>query len=597
MDARINKNTVYNILVDFSDILKRKEILTLNGIKFFSKIIVDFVKDPNYKTANRMIDFLKYKIKSKKIFWDTMHDLLPMMYYMTPDINIFKHLGRKYDFNYKVLYFVPYYDKKREEYAGGRYPMYPFPFDALIAFENYNLYRVPKLGESSFIFLLDNFIFQHTNVTATFNLMIDRIFTTVNVDPGLACFVYPNKIWERFEEYVDMINKDGGNLAQTLREHYSFIIPFFHVMEYIYKNPKLFNLLKKYFFYVYLNKENLFKDFNAIIGTFKDYFTEIDIIFPLRIQIYKFLYYLAKVDKDVQLKFVCKVLFLQMCPVCYSFFSLDNIGYHFDRNLKTDRFKYLHDRIPENYYVYHFLSCENCAKLWHKSLQRIHDRKQLKFTCTECYKPKLILKDYVETIDDLKAFVEQSILSVPFYKYINFTDWILFNNYPLLSLDEYFVPNRMKYTENYILSYNSPLLHQSFHDISPYFNSFANYFKAYHNICGTPSKRIVLALDASPVYSYDNEFVFPPFIETFKKSDQITILKNRIQKLEEKLQHLSNLEDDTSMTTKRDIQAEIEKIRRAIPQESFFSRYLYSVPEGGANEFYEYTAVNKDEYF
>ena len=352
MERKINLQSVYRIFYDYGVVLEKKKILSELAAKKYLSQVTRFLKT---RDVDAFISILRRTISANKDFYNAVHDLLPVIFYAAPDKRALKKCARDFGFDVSFASIDP--------------------FDPDVVFEKYAAHPLPPAPDSKFSFFLQNILFQHTNISGLYRSLFRNVLESGNIDPRLATFVYPNKYWERFDEYLGLLAGDGDGHAvatenpdtiQSVKQHYQPMHIVLYVISNIYSNNEWFGLLKKYFFFVYINRDTLFLDFDAVISTFKRYFARIRLVFPLRTQFMRFLYFCKKLDHDTQMRFLAKILFLEMCPICNSYTTVQDFYCHFDRNKRTAGYNHLAGRIPENYYTFHFIACSQCIKSWRK---------------------------------------------------------------------------------------------------------------------------------------------------------------------------------------------------------------------------------------
>lgn len=578
MERKINIKSVYQIFLDYANLMEHKTLLDTSKKKKYLLLTKIFLREQNFITLDSFVSFIKRITYNNTIYLNTIHDLLPVLYYVYPHIKKFKKLAIEYSFDLSFLKNIH--------------------FDLSISFEKYSLYHTPSISDNSFIYFLENIILQHTNITDIYIHMMQNIYETNNFDQRLSCFIYPNKFWEKFDEYIDLLSANG-DINKQLISHYYFVLPVFHVILCIYKNVEWFSLFKKYFFYIYVNNDNLFLDFDMVITSFKYFFSNIRLIFPLRNQFIKFLYYIKKLDHEIQLKFICKIFFLHMCPICNSYYSLEDFSCHFDRNVRSSKFKYISGPIPENYYNFHFIACNDCIRSWKEMVKNIYEPTELKFVCSECTRDKVFSFYYINNIKTFDLYIESELLQLhpPGNKFMKS---ILLNNCPTLYLSKYYLPKRMQELINFIDEKKERLLklifkldkvyladprtQKIYHGIINLFQKYIKYFDSYQQNYNINTKDIyMINIDISPVYSHYNEYLVPQGFNEMKKSDKNKVTKKRIQFLEHKLKTIEDTQYDTEQRMKmknkirKAILEEKNKLSEMNPPVSFFRRLLPSM--------------------
>jgi hypothetical protein len=571
MNDKKDIHSLFRIFEDFGKLIGKK---TNIDEKLFLKKIAQFLKFSNKKTLLNIIQYLNQNIKNTKLFLDSIHDLLPMLHYVLPDIKIFRDLGKEYKFNYRLLYYIPLNVYSTQ--GNKIYKIYDFPFNHKIAFDTYFKYDRPSTKDSSFIFLLENIIFRHLNITPNFNSVIINIFENFIFKEKLFCFVYPNKFWERVDEYFELLNKKG-DIKHYLAKHYNFIQGFLHILQYFYKNPFLFNILKKNFFFIYLSKNKLFKNFKDVIRAFKNTFNEIGLIYPLRMQFYNFLRYIEKLDIELQNKFLCKIFFYEQCPICFSYIYLDRFSFHITKNFKNSTFKYINKYVPENYYCFHFISCRNCFNEWVASKKYIRDIKELKLECSECHKPVMIPQQYVTDKRDIYEYVKSKILTFGFHnENTNFIYRIMLTSCPILTL-KHNLKKSIEHADDQIMDSRNPLFISNYEEMRLYLYNFMKYYDEFD--CSN-CRNYVLELDTNPIQISQYYDPLPAFINSFNKKHKNKIYKKRLRVLENKLQTIENNEYDNNETIKlkrkiiKNIENQKKKLAELNPPNSWYSKFV-----------------------
>jgi hypothetical protein len=311
-------------------------------ISYPSKSSGDILKSSKFRRLRLFVEALHENLQESQ-FYNAMHDLLPVLYYAVPSGEVFKHLSSEFgldldyvivldDFGSKVTYDYFGYHRKNE----------------YVSFDNPNFVDIVSI------------LFEHTNLTDTFFTHFYQLAGDAEAEPSLDCFYYPEQFWYKFDDYLYNLREQyGEKFGQVLQYHFYHMAPILYAIKLIVTSSELNQFLKEECALVLCDMANLFDDFSLVIECIMTFLRKSKFIFPLRYRLMDFLLELQESgDRELQIKFVKKLFFLNKCHCCNLFHSIDDTILHVAYEKIENNYEILN--MTKNYFVFHFLACRHC---------------------------------------------------------------------------------------------------------------------------------------------------------------------------------------------------------------------------------------------